>query len=762
MVGTPQVNSSDATGVPPVSSEDIPSRVAVIASAYQGTSAAKYRVQSGEILTDHAAGPLVRSSRHILASTRIPLITVKCDASNPGEYDTIDLTGMSGTCVPAVDASVVPRDEYEAYWKIKDGGTVGTAGITYYESNNGGRLLSGLKKLGTATAFALTTDGIKVDLDPPTAALAAYVDDLRLMTIAHFANIGNLDEVIALANDIKAKYNAHRILTAGSVHGAADSTNVTSAPNATNLATAITLLNELRTDYEAHRVLTSGSVHGAADSTNTISAPVASNLATAVTLANDLRTKYEAHRVLTAGTVHGGADSTNAAAVAAVTATHGGADSSSGSDIPGTTVSTLALARTCMIALKAAALLHVVLTAGSVHGAADTTAQTALTAISVSSSSTGQQVLTAALAYADAMFGDGSTTNDAHTLRTTSSIHGIEDTTDLITATTPTAGTLVAGDIIRVQTFAPSPSADDLAAAFSVLALSDYTPGIVLLPGRTPASLGPTITAGLDLLKANGKPCECIIQARRATDVESQADLRDALEDEWDDTDKRLFVCATDALCTLTEGSATLAVGKERFCGFASNYTVRRVVNPFYETTWRVQPALEGVRLVNDSGVVVGHDEPRDVETRLQLLYRVPDSQLGRPAVPSIDYALAGEEDREKTLRVNLIRDEIERVINSWAWGEVGVLASVTVLTPTSGRLNEGKRQDMQRNAAAKLASRPGLASGVSDIEATDLVVIDPLVTLNGDIITIRPVVNWTPVGAIGRVDSTISARVGS
>jgi hypothetical protein len=334
--------------------------------------------------------------------------------------------------------------------------------------------------------------------------------------------------------------------------------------------------------------------------------------------------------------------------------------------------------------------------------------------------------------------------------------------TNTIAAAAPSPGTLLAGDIIRVQTVAPSPSAEELAAAFSVLALSDYTPGVVLLPGRTPASYGPTITAGLDLLKTNGKPCQVIVQARRATSGESQQDLRDALETEWDDTDKRIHVCATDALCTLTEGSATLAVGKTRFTGFASSFAVRRVLNPFYETTWKVQPALEGVTIVDSAGDVVGHDEPRDVPTRLQLLYRVPDSQIGRPTVPSIDYTLAGDEDREITQRANLIRDEIERVINSWAWSQVGVLASVTVLSPTQGRLNEGRRQDLQRNAAAALASRPGLANGVSDIDASDLVVIDPLVALNGDIITIAPVVNWTPIGAIGRIDSTISARVGS
>jgi hypothetical protein len=81
-----------------------------------------------------------------------------------------------------------------------------------------------------------------------------------------------LDTAIALLNDIKTQYEAHRVLTAGSVHGAADSTNVVTAADATNLATLITLADDLRTQYEAHRVLTAGAVHGAADTTNAVTA----------------------------------------------------------------------------------------------------------------------------------------------------------------------------------------------------------------------------------------------------------------------------------------------------------------------------------------------------------------------------------------------------------------------------------------------------------------------------------------------------------
>jgi hypothetical protein len=632
MVGRPQVTSSDAVGAPPPSSEDIPSHVAILGAASQGTLAARYRVDAAPILTDYAAGPLARSARHIIANAKLPLTTIRCEASNPGEYDTINITSVLGTCVPSVDAAEEPRDEYEAYWLIKDGGAVETTGITYYESNDGGRTLSGLKKLGVATSLTLATEGVKVNLDPPEAEYIAYVTDLRAETIDHFA------------------------LTAGSVHGLADGGPYT--------------------------------IDGAP--------------------------------------------------------------------------ATVTDANAVLIQLLTVAGLHVVKTAGSVHGAADSTAAAALTAaLALAVPGEQQTYRAAALAYKAAMFGTG-TANSGHTIRISPAVHGAVDETNLITAPVPPTGTLLAGDIIRVQTFAPYPSTDDLAAAFAVLAASNITPGIVLLPGRTPASYGPTITIGLDALKANGKPCFCVIQGRRAVGAESQQELRDALETEWDDTDKRLGIVATDALCTLTEGTTTKAVAKTRFTGHASNYMVRRLINPFYETTWKTTPAYEGVTLVDGNGDLVGHDEPENVPTRLQLIYRVPDSNTGRPTVLSIDYCLAGPEDQQTAMRANLVRDEIERVTNSWAWRQVGVIENVTLTSTTTGKLKPSAQQALQRGLAAELASRSGLANGISDIDATDLVTINPVVAVSGDLYYLAVTVQWTIKLATARVSSTLAARVGS
>jgi hypothetical protein len=587
-----------------VSSEDIPSRVAVVAAAHEGTLDARYRVQPSAILEAHVAGPLVRSARHLLASTRIPLITQWCEASNPGTYGAVDVSRVTGAITITADIAVVPRDEIEGYWLVVTGGEVGDGStITYYESTNAGRSMSGLKKLGSATSLTFASDGVKLDLGPSQTVAVAYL------------------------NDMVTKFQAHAVFTTDSVHGDADPAAPYTIGTASDWASAYTVFGQLRTSALAH-----------------------------------------------------------------------------------------------------------VATVGTTHGAADGPATTAITAIAVPATPTA--LIAALTAFKAAFFGTPPTVDSGHTQRTQGTVHAAQDSVNVLTAPAATRGTLNAGDVIRVNTTAPAPSEEELAAAFSSLALSDLTPGIVLIPGRTPASYAGTITAGLDLLKANGKPCECIVQARRATvsPAESQAELREALEEEWTSTDKRILVAATDALCTYQEGTVKLTVARERFSGFATHFAARRVRNPFYETTWKVQPAFEGVRLVDSDGVLVGHDEPSDVPTRLQLLYRVPDSQQGRPTVPSIDYSLAGEEDREKTQRANLIRDEIERVFNSWAWSQVGTLA----------------------------ATRAGLAAGVADIDAPDLVTVDPNVGLNGDIVFIAAVINWTPIGAIGRISSTISARVGT
>ena len=163
---------------------------------------------------------------------------------------------------------------------------VDSSSVDLTKNNKGTRGNSSILYVDTTNA----PSGLVVTLEPPLGELLSIVNELRTDLLAHFA------------------------LTAGSVHGAADSTSGASFGSAaTTHATALALVNLLRTGYAAHRVLTAGSVHGLADSTNVVTLSAATTGAEAVALANMIKAQYNAHRILTTGSVHGAADSTNVA-----------------------------------------------------------------------------------------------------------------------------------------------------------------------------------------------------------------------------------------------------------------------------------------------------------------------------------------------------------------------------------------------------------------------------------------------------------------
>lgn len=96
--------------------------------------------------------------------------------------------------------------------------------------------------------------------------------------------------VVAYANDLKAKYTAHRLDT--EAHLAADTTNTILSADATNTSTALTLLNELKDALTAH--FSDTSVHSVADSNVPVSAS-ATDERSAIALARVLETAWDSH-----------------------------------------------------------------------------------------------------------------------------------------------------------------------------------------------------------------------------------------------------------------------------------------------------------------------------------------------------------------------------------------------------------------------------------------------------------------------------------
>lgn len=435
------------------------------AASTLAANTAKRCTTTTEVVDYCLHGPLVEAACDSLTNENRAAIIMRTAATGTAAAYTSVTGTFADADAPTVvgDTVVLPEDDLEPGIEIIAGGTLGVSGITY-KYRTGGSLsssLSGTIALGTDYHITLPYGAGKYLFSPPEAALAAYVEDLRAQTIAHFAE------------------------TPG--------------------------------------------VHGAADAT-------------------------------------------------------------SGSGIPGTTVSTYALAKTAMIALVAAAKLHVVNIASSIHGAADTTAQTALNAIAVSSSSTNQEVLTAALAYADAMFGDGATTNDGHNLRTASSIHGAEDTTNVLTAAVPSRGVITAADTVTAITSAQRWSIAEIGAALDAVALLpaslDYD-GILLCGPVLTKSEADSIAAKVEALRTKARWRRLMPHFRARNNGESITTYRDAFETAFGQVSQRAL--HGPAVSWYVQSSHPNRFGQVdvrpfSFAYFARLCTLRPDINPTDET----------------------------------------------------------------------------------------------------------------------------------------------------------------------------------
>jgi hypothetical protein len=133
----------------------------------------------------------------------------------------------------------------------------------------------------------------------------------------------------------------------------------------------------------------------------------------------DIKTQFLAHVVYTTGSVHGSAD---------------------GASYTITTPTTEAQVYTACGQLQTAALAHVVNVSGSpaIHGAADTGAQGALSALVVPATLASAQAFIEA--FAGIMFGA-----TGHTKRTSPAVHGAADTTNVLTSSAASASRSRAG-----------------------------------------------------------------------------------------------------------------------------------------------------------------------------------------------------------------------------------------------------------------------------------------------------------------------------
>jgi hypothetical protein len=731
MSAIPEFSATVATGFPAVPLPEYDQTACIFGATYEGTHEPRPWGSSDDIDDEYGAGPAARDGRHLVTRTGLGLLIQRVTASTPGSYNAIDNSAFTGTAVPAVVAATVPRDEGELYVRFVEGGTVGTPGITYYYSDDNGRLgADALTKLGTTSRISFADVNAAIELDPPEAALVAIAVEIRADMLAHFAN--------AVAHN-SADATAAAIITLG-------------VP--TTKAEAFAVLNQCRLAWASH--LANQTAHDSADLVNVLSAAAATTAQGGVTIALELKTDMNAHLAATYPAA--------AASLKALTASSVGVQAYTAAQLLAAGITQLnsypsyITFTTDAAGTPSDAPADVVITGTNADtGLADTdtvtVSQVAGTATAVKRFLGTGLVIT---------YGAGDGTGATISIGTTAAAHNSADVTNTITATDPARGTVVAGDIVRVSTNAPTWGNSDLAAAFTALADSDHEPSMILVSGRIlPANL-PTITTGLNALETAGKRCVLVTQARKRTDGETAAQWRAALESEWDGvTDYRVAVCAGDGLATFTNGDTTLQYAR----GFSTQAMRRLMEIPRFRTAWEVELGrLEDFTISDANGIVIGHDEgtsPGLKAAKFWTVYRAKSSLVGRYAFLNFDMTRYPPTSRVRSVRVNRITNRMIIEIQAVGLGLLGKTYDVTRTSATTGTLSQAAIDAIKPKFAAPVIN--GFQSDISDWNASDLITIGSSVTIDPDTdaFDLAVTVNYTPKLPVGRVSATFAVRLG-
>jgi hypothetical protein len=188
-----------ALGILPLSAGKLYSVVGASSQGPTDTPSTFARVT--DLVASFGAGPMVEAAAYFIKFYGRPVVVTRTATSVAASVGDLDVTEVGGTSTVTLNGSADANDDYEAYVKVITGGTVGTAGITYQWSLDGGRTLSPVTDLGTANSITLPgSGGIVFDLgagdldadDVFTAVSTAPRANATELTAAHAALASSL------------------------------------------------------------------------------------------------------------------------------------------------------------------------------------------------------------------------------------------------------------------------------------------------------------------------------------------------------------------------------------------------------------------------------------------------------------------------------------------------------------------------------------------------------------------------------------------
>ena len=226
-------------GVLPPSSGRLMAVVGVSSIGTADTPAAYGKVSA--LVAALGYGPLVEAAARHIELTGDPVVTVKTGSTTNGACAAVVFVG-TGTSVVTADATTYPYDDYEVYFLVVAGGTRGTAGITFRDSLDGGKNMSALIALGTATTYTIPNSGVKVNFATGTLVAGDYWSFRTTAPLYNAAQLGtSLDALRVSTQPVEI------VQIAGVIDATTFATLATKRAASTAVGKYITIIGNTRT-----------------------------------------------------------------------------------------------------------------------------------------------------------------------------------------------------------------------------------------------------------------------------------------------------------------------------------------------------------------------------------------------------------------------------------------------------------------------------------------------------------------------------------
>lgn len=156
-----------ALGIAPESAGRLYAVLGVTSSGPLNTPATFAKVP--DLTSNFGIGPGVEAAAYFIEKYGRPVLFIRTGETTVGTCTAVVKVGTGASVMTVDGTNNAPDDDFEFYFKIVTGGTVGVAGITFQYSLDGGRTLSAVTALGTAASFTFpNSGGVEVDMTAAT------------------------------------------------------------------------------------------------------------------------------------------------------------------------------------------------------------------------------------------------------------------------------------------------------------------------------------------------------------------------------------------------------------------------------------------------------------------------------------------------------------------------------------------------------------------------------------------------------------------